>query len=88
MTGRTGAAWADAIMDIEPGDILRLRAEDRLYTHEPVTLRVTRVRHELMACYDGEWVWIHGYAVDDDGRDGTVTRVLARVAALPVRKAS
>lgn len=69
-------------MDIEPGDVVRLSAEDRLYEREPVTLRVTRVRHDLLACYGGEWIWLHGYAVDDDGREGGWVRLLARVSAL------
>lgn len=75
-------------MDIKPGDVVRLEAHDRLYAQEPVTLRVTRIRDDLMSCYDGEWVWLQGHEVGPDGRDGGWTRVLARVAALPMKKAS
>jgi len=70
------------IVDVEPGDVVRLAAEDRLYEREPVTLRVTRVRHDLLACYGGEWVWLNGFEVDADGREGSWLRILARVAAL------
>lgn len=71
-----------SIVDVDEGDVIRLGAEDRLYEREPITLRVTRIRHDLLACYGGEWIWLHGYALDDDDRERGWVRLLARVSAL------
>ena len=69
--------------ELRPGDVIHVAAEHSRYREEPVTLRVTRIRDDLLRYYDGEWLWLEGYQVRPDGADGQWLQILARVGALP-----
>jgi hypothetical protein len=69
-------------LDVGPGDVVHIAGEDRRYRPDPVTMTVTRVRDDLMGCYDNIWVWIEGYQVLSDRTDGPWIQVLARVTSL------
>jgi hypothetical protein len=64
------------------GQILRLRPGDWKYDNRPLRLYVQRVRTEISMCYDGDWVWVEGYELDDSGATVTRIQALVRVAAL------
>lgn len=70
---------------LRPGDIVHVAQQDRGYRAESITVRLTRIRDELARYYNDNWVWLEGYIVGPDGRDGPWTQVLARVATLPGR---
>jgi hypothetical protein len=71
---------------VRPGEVVHLAPGDRKWNDEPITLRVKRVQESLSALYAGDWVWLHGDALDGDGRWLGRVRVLARVAALRDRR--
>jgi hypothetical protein len=49
-----------------------------------LTLRVTRVRHDLLEFYQREWIWLHGHERYWDGTEASEERsFLVKVAALP-----
>lgn len=45
-------------------------------------LVISRVRHELSACYEGRWVWVDGHAIDCGGQHPPCRQALVRVEAL------
>lgn len=46
-----------------PGQILELRAGDVRYRSAPQRFLVQRVREDISGWYDGDWVWLEGYAL-------------------------
>jgi hypothetical protein len=75
-------------MAVRPGDVLKIPEALYFYGSGDVTLRVTKVRRELLAAYRNEWVWIHGHEVLWDGSESRQEYTfLVSVAALPGRSA-
>ncbi|MBM0229198.1 hypothetical protein [Micromonospora sp. ATA51] len=72
-------------MSVASGDVVQLSEPDYKYGVGPLRLRIARVRLDLSAWYDGQWVWLEGTEIrwDDRDRDGPFRQVLVRVSALP-----
>jgi hypothetical protein len=68
-------------VNCQAGDVVRL-AEDYKYGGCSLTLRVSRVRHDLSRYYDSEWVWLEGVEIRHGGSEGDQRQALVRVAAL------
>jgi len=66
-----------------PGQVLHLGPGEWKYDVRRLHLRVERVRTDISLCYDGEWVWIEGYELDDAGVAIQRIQALVQVAALP-----
>jgi hypothetical protein len=70
-------------VSLEPGDVITLPEYAYKYGTGPLTLRVTRVRRDLIALYDGEWVWVNGHAIYGPSMESEERSVLVLIAALP-----
>jgi hypothetical protein len=70
-------------MSLRPGDVVHVAPQNRAYRREPITVKLTRIREELIRYYDNKWVWLEGYRIEPDGKVGPWTQVLARIASLP-----
>jgi hypothetical protein len=69
---------------VEPGEIVTVPEWAYKYGTGSLTLRVTRVRRDLLDFYGGEWVWLQGHERLWDGSEaGEERSFLVKVAALP-----
>jgi len=59
------------------GRVVRVPAGKARYRRSRLTVHVTRVLEDISLWYGGEWVWIEGVELDDQG--GQLRRVQALV---------
>jgi hypothetical protein len=71
-------------MAVNEGDVITVPEDAYMYGRGPLTLRVTRVRRDLMPRYDNKWVVLRGHIVHWNGtEDRQRFSFLVSVAALP-----
>lgn len=80
---RTPREWRCTV-PVRLGDVIELVEGAYKYGKGPLKLRVTRVRRDLVAQYEGKWVWINGYEINWDGSESREERsFLVLITALP-----
>lgn len=65
------------------GQVLSVPPRLARFQDATVTLRITRVRDDLSLWYDGDWIWLEGDQLDDDGLVVDRIQALVSVAAIP-----
>jgi hypothetical protein len=73
---------------VSVGDVVHIKGHNRGYRSDSITLRITRVRSELLSCYNNAWIWLEGNRIEQDGREGPWVQVLARVCGLVTQEAN
>jgi hypothetical protein len=72
------------LMALKPGDVIEVPEHAYKYGVGVLKLRITRIRRELLACYEGKEVWIHGHVIHWNGEeDREELSFLIQVSALP-----
>lgn len=72
----------DPAGSVKPGEVVALKDEDYKYGIGPLNLRILRVRDDLSAYYDGEWIWLEGVELNPDGSAGPFRQALVRASVL------
>jgi hypothetical protein len=71
--------WA---MNVRPGQVLVLTADQYDFSQGPLRLRVIRVLDHLSPYYGGEKIWIEGVRLDERGLPIENMQVLVRTDAI------
>ena len=66
-----------------PGTVLNLAVEDVQYRDTPLRLHIERSRPDISLWYDGQWIWLEGVELAEDGAPIQRVQALVRVAAIP-----
>jgi hypothetical protein len=85
MSGRTGKVTTRTVRipSVPDGQIIHLAAEDRRWYKEPLHMRVSGVRTDLISSSNHDKaVWVEGIALDEQGRSVRPWQELIRLDLL------